>query len=42
VQASPFWTISFVVLAVLGIAAQLASTRGIEVQSYNRVSELSA
>jgi hypothetical protein len=40
-QASPFWTISFIVLAVLGIAAQLATTRQIEVQSYNRMSELS-
>jgi hypothetical protein len=40
-QAGPFWTISFIVLAVLGIAAQLASTRQIEVESYNRVSELS-
>jgi hypothetical protein len=39
-QASPFWTISFIVLAVLGIAFQLASTRSIEVESYNRMSEL--
>jgi hypothetical protein len=38
-QASPFWAIGFVVLAVLGAIAQYESTRRIEIQTYNRFAE---
>ena len=40
-QASPFWTIGFVVLALLGIVAQYESTRRVEIETYNRLAELS-
>jgi hypothetical protein len=40
-QASPFWAIGFVVLAVLGAVAQYESTRRVEIQTYNRFAELS-
>jgi hypothetical protein len=39
-QASPWWTISFIILAVLGIVAQYQSTRRFEIDIYNRSSEL--
>jgi hypothetical protein len=39
-QASPWWTISFLVLAILGIVAQFQSTRRFELDMYNRSSEL--
>jgi len=39
-QASPWWTISFLILAILGIAAQFQSTRSFELDMYNRSSEL--
>jgi len=41
-QTSPFWVIVFLVIAALGIAAQYATTRHWEVQTYNRVSEVTA
>ncbi|MBV9323827.1 MAG: hypothetical protein JO352_08590 [Chloroflexi bacterium] len=40
-QVSPFWTIVFVVLAVLGIVAQLQSSRQAQVVAYNRWSDMS-
>jgi hypothetical protein len=33
-QGSPLWTILFLVLAVLGIVAQLATSRGFELEAY--------
>jgi hypothetical protein len=36
----PFWTISFIVLAALGIVGQYQSTRRIEIETYNRYNEL--
>jgi len=39
-QASPFWTISFIVLAILGIVGQFQSTRRFEVDMYNRSAQL--
>jgi predicted outer membrane lipoprotein len=39
-QASPWWTISFLILAILGIVAQFQSTRRFELDMYNRSSEL--
>ncbi|MBV9597960.1 MAG: DUF4203 domain-containing protein [Chloroflexi bacterium] len=39
-QASPLWTITFIVLAIIGIAVQYQSTRRFEVEVYNRSSEL--
>jgi hypothetical protein len=37
-QGSPLWTILFVVLAVLGILAQLATSRAFEIEAYeNRI-----
>ena len=41
-QTSPLWLILFLIIAALGIAAQYATTRTWEIQSYNRVSEVSA
>jgi Domain of unknown function (DUF4203) len=38
-QTSPFWTITFVVLAVIGVVAQLQSTRRTKVATYNRLAE---
>jgi hypothetical protein len=35
-QTSPFWLVVFVVLAAVGIAAQYASTRQWELETYNR------
>jgi hypothetical protein len=40
ISASPFWTISFIVLAVLGGFAQWESTRHFEAESYNRFAEV--
>lgn len=39
-KASPWWTIMFIILAVLGIAAQFQSTRRFEVDMYNRSGQL--
>ena len=36
----PLWTIMFIVLAAIGILAQYESTRRVEIETYNRVSEL--
>jgi hypothetical protein len=36
-QASPFWAIAFIVLAIGGVAAQYATTRQIEIESFNRL-----
>jgi hypothetical protein len=41
-QTSPFLTILFLVVAVLGIAVQVATTRTFEVDVYNRMSESGA
>ncbi len=38
---SPFWTITFIVLAAIGIVLQYQSTRRIEITTYNRFTELS-
>ncbi|MBV9599252.1 MAG: hypothetical protein JOZ87_20605 [Chloroflexi bacterium] len=40
-QVSPFWAIVFIVLAVLGIIAQLQSNRQVQVVAYNRWSDMS-
>jgi hypothetical protein len=40
-QSSPLLAISFIVLAVLGAAAQFQTTQGFEVESYNRFAEAS-
>ena len=40
-NASPFLTISFLLLAILGGVAQLQTTSGYEVESYNRFAEMS-
>ena len=40
-QTSPWWTITFVVLALLGIVGQYASTRRVEIETYNRFVEVS-
>jgi hypothetical protein len=37
-QASPFWTIAFIVLAVGGIVLQYVMTRQLEIETYNRLS----
>lgn len=39
-QQSPFWMISYLVLAILGIAGQIESTRHVEVETYNRFAEV--
>ncbi len=39
-QASPWWTLAFVVLAVFGIVAQFQSTKQFEVAVYDRSAEL--
>jgi hypothetical protein len=39
-QSSPFWSLSFIILAILGFVAQWQSTRQFEVEVYNRSSEL--
>jgi hypothetical protein len=39
-QASPLWTITFILLAILGVVAQYESTRHLEVETYNRFSEV--
>jgi hypothetical protein len=40
VQASPWWTLGFVVLAVVGFVAQYRSTHDFETNIYNRYMEL--
>jgi len=40
-SGSPFWTISFIVLAVLGVVAQYQSTKSFEVETYNRFADYS-
>ncbi len=37
----PFWTITFIVLAAIGIMVQYQTTRRVEVETYNRFNELS-
>jgi hypothetical protein len=39
IQSSFWWLIFFVVLALIGIAAQLMANRSFEVESYNRMAE---
>lgn len=39
-QQSPFWMISYLLLAFLGIVGQYESTRAVEVETYNRFAEL--
>ena len=39
-QDSPFWVFIFVVVALLGVTAQLATTRQWQIESYNRWDEL--
>jgi Domain of unknown function (DUF4203) len=40
-QASPWWTITFIVLALVGIVGQYVSTRRVEIETYNRFAEVS-
>jgi hypothetical protein len=37
-QASPFWAIAFIVLAIGGIVLQYVMTRQLEIETYNRLS----
>ena len=39
-QASPWWTLMFILLAIVGFVAQYQSTRRFEVDTYNRSAEL--
>jgi hypothetical protein len=39
-QASPWWTLAFVVLAVVGIVGQFQTTKDFEVAAYDRSAEL--
>jgi hypothetical protein len=39
-QTSPFWSLSFIVLAIIGLLVQYQSTRRFEVEVYNRSAEL--
>jgi Domain of unknown function (DUF4203) len=39
-QGSFLWTLSFILLALLGAVAQFESTRHVEVETYNRFSEV--
>jgi len=39
-QASPLWVLAFIVLAIVGIAVQIQTTRRFEVEVYNRSEEL--
>jgi len=39
-QASPWWTLAFVVLAVVGIVGQFQTTKDFEVAAYDRSTEL--
>ena len=39
-QASPWWTLMFILLAIVGFVAQYQSTRRFEVDIYNRSTEL--
>jgi hypothetical protein len=41
-QSSPFWLFIFFVLAGFGIVAQYASTRRLEVEAYDRLSEVTS
>jgi len=38
-QSSPFWLFIFILIAGLGIAAQYATTRRLELESYDRLSD---
>jgi len=38
--ASPFWTIIFLLIAIVGVALQLQTTKRYEVESYNRFAEM--
>jgi hypothetical protein len=38
--ASPWWTLGFVILAILGIVGQYQSTRHFAIETYNRSAEL--
>ena len=40
-QASPWWTITFIVLALLGVVGQYQSTKRVEIETYNRFAEVS-
>ena len=40
-QGSPWWTITFVILAALGMGSQFESTRNFEVETYDHFAELS-
>jgi hypothetical protein len=39
-QGSAFWTITFILLAIIGGLAQFQSTRSIEVETYNRFADM--
>jgi hypothetical protein len=39
-SGSPFWTITFLLMAVIGGVAQFESTRHVEVETYNRFSDM--
>jgi uncharacterized protein DUF4203 len=39
-QQSAFWTITFLALVILGVVGQFESTRHVEVETYNRFSEM--
>lgn len=39
-QGSAFWTITFILLAIIGGLAQFQSTRSIELETYNRYAEM--
>ena len=40
-EASPWWTITFIVLALLGVVGQYQSTQRVEIETYNRFAEVS-
>jgi hypothetical protein len=40
-QTSPIWMLVFIVVAILGILAQYASTRNFEVETYDRFADMS-
>jgi hypothetical protein len=39
-ENSPFWLITFIIIAILGFLGQYQSTRNFEVQTYNRMGEI--
>jgi hypothetical protein len=41
-QTSPFWLFIFFLIAGLGIAAQYATTRRLEIETYDRLSDMSS